>query len=106
MRISECPASSADNERNGEAPTTKLLTRPDALRRGLKRYRGKVCAKHRSLKGERMMHGLALGVRKISSGRQNTPPANVPINDHRNISLVKERVKLRLSFAPAAMRVI
>src|SRR5215469_5786866 len=42
----------------------------------------------------------------ISSGRQNTLPANAPINDHRNISLVKERVKLRLSFARAAMRVI
>jgi hypothetical protein len=28
------------------------------------------------------------------------------MNDHRNISLVKERVKLRLSFARAAMRVI
>jgi hypothetical protein len=49
---------------------------------------------------------LALGVRVISSGRQNTAPASVFINDHRNISLVKERVKLRLSFARAAMRVI
>ena len=49
---------------------------------------------------------LALGVRVISSGRQNTLPANVPINDHRNIPLVKERVKLRLSIARAAMRVI
>jgi hypothetical protein len=39
----------------------RLLTRPDALRRGLKRYRGKVCAKHRSLKGERMMHGSCVG---------------------------------------------
>ena len=39
----------------------RLLTRPDALRRGLKRYRGKVCAKHRSLKGERMMHGACVG---------------------------------------------
>jgi hypothetical protein len=28
------------------------------------------------------------------------------MNDHRNISLVKERVKLRLSFARVAMRVI
>jgi hypothetical protein len=47
-----------------------------------------------------------LGVRVISSGRQNTAPASVFINDHRNISLVNERVKLRLSFARAAMRVI
>jgi hypothetical protein len=39
----------------------RLLTRPDALQRGLKRYRGKVCAKHRSLKGERMMHGACVG---------------------------------------------
>jgi hypothetical protein len=30
----------------------RLLTRQDALQRGLKRYRGKVCAKHRKLKGE------------------------------------------------------
>ena len=49
---------------------------------------------------------LALGVRVISSGRQNTSPASVPINDHRNISLVKELVKLRLSFARTAMCVI
>jgi hypothetical protein len=47
-----------------------------------------------------------LGVRVTSSGRQNTAPGSVPINDHRNISLVKERVKLRPSFARAAMRVI
>ena len=40
-----------------------------------------------------------------SSGRQNTAPASVFITDHRNISLVKERVKTRLSFARAAMRV-
>src|SRR5215467_12945248 len=39
----------------------RLLTRPGALQRGLKRYRGKVCAKHRSLKGERMMHGACVG---------------------------------------------
>jgi hypothetical protein len=47
-----------------------------------------------------------LGVRVTSSGRQNTAPASVPINDHRNISLVKERVKLRPRFARAAVRVI
>jgi hypothetical protein len=80
----------------------RVLTRQDALQRGLKRYRGKVCAKHPNLKGE----ALALGVRVISSGPQNTAPARVFINDHRNISLVKEHVKLRLSFARAAMRVI
>ena len=39
----------------------RLLTRTVALQRGLKRYRGKVCAKHRSLKGERMMHGACVG---------------------------------------------
>jgi hypothetical protein len=49
---------------------------------------------------------LALGARVISSSRQNTSPASVPINDHRNLSLVKERVKLRLSFARAATFVI
>jgi hypothetical protein len=49
---------------------------------------------------------LALGVRVISGGRQNTAPANVFIDDHRNISLVKERVKPRLNIARAAMRVI
>ncbi len=36
------------------------LTRQDALRRGLKRYRGKVSAKHPSLKGERLMHGACV----------------------------------------------
>jgi hypothetical protein len=34
----------------------RVLTRQDALRRGLKRYRGKFCAKHPNLKGERMTH--------------------------------------------------
>src|SRR5262249_47404479 len=38
----------------------RLLTRQDALQRGLKRYRGKVCAKHPNLKGERMMHGACV----------------------------------------------
>jgi hypothetical protein len=52
---------SADNERNVEAPTTKGAARQDALQRGLKRYRGKVCAKHPNLKGERMMHGACVG---------------------------------------------
>jgi hypothetical protein len=44
-----------------------------------------------------------LGVRVTSRSRENTSPASVPIDDHRNISLVKERVKPRLSFARAAM---
>jgi hypothetical protein len=39
----------------------RLLTRQEAAERGLKRYRGKVCAKHRNLKGERMMHGACVG---------------------------------------------
>jgi len=39
----------------------RVLTRQDALQRGLKRYRGKVCAKHPNLKGERMMHGACVG---------------------------------------------
>jgi hypothetical protein len=38
-----------------------LPTRQEALQRGLKRYRGKVCRKHPSLKGERMMHGACVG---------------------------------------------
>jgi hypothetical protein len=39
----------------------RLPKRQDALRRGLKRYRGKICRKHRNLKGERMMHGACVG---------------------------------------------
>jgi hypothetical protein len=38
----------------------RVLTRQDALQRGLKRYRGKVCA-NPNLKGERMMHGACVG---------------------------------------------